>query len=61
MALRARKVSGASETLWRHCGWRHCVVFLCDSLYYQSAALHPDVQMGSSEFNAGDNPSCSRN
>ena len=44
MALRARKVSGASETLWRHCGWRHSVVFLGDSLYFQSASLHSDVQ-----------------
>ena len=38
-------------------GWsptqRHCVVFLGKTFYSRSASLHPDVQMGTSEFNVG--------
>jgi len=34
----------------------HCVVFLSKTLYSHSAFLHPGVQMGTSEFNAGGNP-----
>ena len=34
----------------------HCVVFLGKTLYSHSASLHPGVQMGTSEFNAGSNP-----
>ena len=34
----------------------HCVVFLGKTLYSHSASLHPGVQMGTGEFNAGGNP-----
>ena len=34
-------------------GWGRCVVFLGKSLYSHSASLHPGVQMGTGEFNAG--------
>ena len=37
-------------------GWEHCVVFLGKTLYSRGAALHPGVQMGTAEFNAGGNP-----
>ena len=37
-------------------GRGHCVVFLGKTLNSHSASLHPGVQMGTSEFNAGDNP-----
>ena len=37
-------------------GRGHCVVFLGKTLYSHSASLHPGVQMGTSEFNAGGNP-----
>ena len=37
-------------------GQGHCVVFLGKTLYSHSASLHPDVCMGTSEFNAGGNP-----
>jgi len=37
-------------------GRGHCVVFLGKTMYSQSASLHPGVQMGTSEFNAGGNP-----
>jgi len=33
----------------------HCVVFLGKTLYSHSAFLHPGVQMGTGEFNAGGN------
>jgi len=33
-----------------------CVVFLGKTLYSHSASLHPGVQMGTSEFNAGGSP-----
>jgi len=33
----------------------HCVVFLGMTLYSHSASLHPGVQMGTSECNAGGN------
>jgi len=36
-------------------GRRHCVVFLGKTLYPHSASLHPGVQMGTGEFNAGSN------
>ncbi len=36
-------------------GRGHCVVFLCKTLHYHSASIHPDEQMGSGELNAGDN------
>ena len=35
----------------------HCVVFLGRSLYSHSASLHPGVKIGTSELNAGGNPS----
>ena len=34
-------------------GQGHCVVFLGKTLYSHSASLHPGVQMGTGEFNAG--------
>ena len=34
----------------------HCVVFLDKTLYSDTASHHPGVQMGTNEFNAGDNP-----
>jgi len=34
----------------------HCVVFLEWTLNSHRASLHPGVQMGASEFNAGSNP-----
>ena len=37
-------------------GRRHCVVFLGKTLYSHTAFLHPGVQMGTGEFNAGGNP-----
>ena len=37
-------------------GRGHCAVFLGKTLYSHSASLHPGVQMGTSEFNAGGNP-----
>ena len=35
-------------------GRDHCVVVLCKALHSQSASLHPDVQMGTSKFSAGE-------
>ena len=37
-------------------GRGHCVVFLGKTLHSHSASLHPGVQMGTGEFNAGGNP-----
>ena len=37
-------------------GQGHCVVFLGKTLYSHGASLHPGVQMGTGEFNAGGNP-----
>ena len=37
-------------------GRGHCVVFLGKTLYSHNASLHPGVQMGNGEFNAGGNP-----
>ena len=37
-------------------GRGHCVVFLGKTLNSHSASLHPGVQMGTSEFNAGGEP-----
>ena len=34
-------------------GRRHCVVFLGKTLYSHSVSLHPGVQMGTDELNAG--------
>ena len=34
-------------------GWTCCVVFLGKTHYSHSASLHPGVQMGTGEFNAG--------
>ena len=34
-------------------GWGHCVVFLGETLYSQSAFLHPGVQMGTSKCAGG--------
>ena len=36
-------------------GLGHCVVLLGKTLYSSSASLHPGVQMGTGEFNAGSN------
>ena len=47
--------SGASS-LGSSPGWGHCVVFLGMTLHSHSASLHPDVYMGTGEFNAGGNP-----
>jgi len=54
MAFRARKDSGAFEK--RAPGPGHWVVFLRKTLYSHSASLHPRVQMGTGELNAGGNP-----
>ena len=37
-------------------GRGHCGVFLGKTLNSHSASLHPGVQMGTGEFNAGGNP-----
>ena len=37
-------------------GQGHCVVFLGKTVNSHSASLHPGVQMGAAEFNAGGNP-----
>ena len=37
-------------------GRGHCVVFLCKTLYSHNASLHPGVQIGTGERNAGGNP-----
>ena len=34
-------------------GRGHCGVFLGNIFYYHSVSLHPGVQMGTGEFNAG--------
>ena len=34
----------------------HCVVFLSKTVNSHSASLHPGVQMGTGELNAGSNP-----
>ena len=34
-------------------GQGHCVVFLGKTFYSHSASLHPGVQMGTGELNAG--------
>ena len=47
--------SGSSD-LGSSPDWGHSVVFLGKTLYSHSACLHPGVQMGTSEFNAGGNP-----
>jgi len=38
-------------------GQGFCVVFLGKTLYSHSASLHPGVQMGTGELNAGGIPS----
>ena len=38
-------------------GSGHCVVFLGKTLNSHSTSLHPGVQLGTGEFNAGGNPS----
>ena len=40
-------VSGSSP------GRRHCIAFLGKTFYSHSASLHPGVQLGTGEFNAG--------
>ena len=37
-------------------GRGHCAVFLGKKLYSHVASLHPGVEMGTGEFNAGGNP-----
>ena len=37
-------------------GRGHCVVLLGRTLYSHSASLHPGVEMGTGELDAGDNP-----
>jgi len=37
-------------------GRGHCVVFSGKTLYSHSASLHPGVQMGTGDLNAGGNP-----
>ena len=34
-------------------GREHCVVFLGKTLYSHGTSLHPGVEMGTGEFNAG--------
>ena len=48
-------VSGSSGT-GSSPGREHCVVFLGKTLSSHSASLHPGVQIGTGEFNAGGNP-----
>ena len=48
-------VSGSSG-LGSSPGRGHCVVFLGKTLFSHSASLHPGVQMGTGEFNAGGQP-----
>ena len=44
--------SGVGSSL----GQGHCVLDLSETLYSHSASLHPGVQMGTGECNAGGNP-----
>ena len=37
-------------------GREHCIVFLSKTLSSHSASLHPGVEMGTGELNAGGNP-----
>ena len=37
-------------------GRGHCVRFLGKTVYSYSSSLHPAVQMGTSQLNAGGNP-----
>ena len=37
-------------------GREHCAVFLGKTLHSHSASLHPGVEMGTGELNAGGNP-----
>ena len=37
-------------------GWGHCVVFLGKTINSHCAPLHPGVEMGTGELNAGGNP-----
>ena len=37
-------------------GLGHCVVFLGKTLHSHSTSLHPGVQSGAGEFNAGGKP-----
>jgi len=37
-------------------GRGNCVVSLGKTLYFHSASLHPGLQMGTGELNAGGNP-----
>ena len=45
-------VSRSSSPGWSS-GRGHCVVFLGNTLYSHSAHLHPGVEMGTSDLNAG--------
>ena len=47
-------VTGSSSPV-SSLGQGHCVVFLNKTLYTYRATLHPGVQMGTGEFNAGGN------
>ena len=48
-------VSGSSG-LGSSPGQGHCVVFLGRALHSHGATFHPGVEMGTGEFNDGDNP-----
>jgi len=48
-------VSGSSG-LGSRPGRGHCVVFSGKTLHSHSASLHPGVEMGTGELNAGGNP-----
>jgi len=37
-------------------GWGHCAVFLDKTLDSQSASVHPSIEMGTGELNAGHSP-----
>ena len=49
-------ISGSSGPGLRP-GWGHCVLFLDKTLYSHCVSLHPGIEMGTGEFNAGGLPS----
>lgn len=42
-----------TDQVWTLSEVMHCVVFLGKTLHSHSVSLHPDVFMGTDEFNAG--------
>ena len=49
-------LDSGSRSLGSSPGQGHCVAFLGKTLNSRSVSLHPGVQMGTGEFNAGGNP-----